>query len=45
MSFWPAMPGAAVNRLPLFEALTQGRLVAKGEATQADAFAQWFRGA
>jgi len=33
------------GRLPLSEALEKGRLVADGEATQADAFAQWFRGA
>jgi uncharacterized protein (TIGR03083 family) len=33
------------GRLPLSEALAQCRLVAEGEATQVDAFAQWFRGA
>jgi hypothetical protein len=33
------------GRLPLAEALAQRRLVATGEATQVDAFAQWFRGA
>ena len=33
------------GRLPLSEALAQRRLVATGEATQVDAFAQWFRGA
>jgi hypothetical protein len=33
------------GRLPLSEALAQRRLMAEGEVTQVDAFAQWFRGA
>jgi uncharacterized protein (TIGR03083 family) len=34
-----------LSRLPLSEALAQGRLVAEGETAQVEAFAQWFRAA